>query len=109
LTDLPLIPLIRSHVIPDTILPPQLARQAEPATVATTVTLVPALIEVRAGEAVVVWGRRFAEHTALFMTVAPKTWPGVTTAVIAKRKRADSAALNSSDGSDGRAERRTTA
>jgi hypothetical protein len=100
-----LIPLIRNHEIPDTVLPPQLARQAEPATVATTVTLAPALIDVRAGEVVVVWGRRFAEQIAVFMTVAPKTWPGVTTAVIAKRKSADKAALNTSDGSDGRAER----
>jgi len=77
LTDLPLIALMRYHLLLDVVRPPQVTRHALPVTVATTVTLVPTLIVVRIAALVLALRRRLTPlQAAAFVAVAPKASVG---------------------------------
>jgi hypothetical protein len=85
--------VIRYQDDPDAVWPAQRARQLPPETVATTVTLVPAGIDVRSFAVVEADVRRFAEHSAALVTVAPRTVPGLAIAVTENSNMADSIAV----------------
>jgi hypothetical protein len=77
MTDLPLIALIRYHVLPEPVRPAHVSRQEPPLTVATTVTFVPAVMVVRIAPLVLALLRRLTPlQAAALVVVAPKTSVG---------------------------------
>ena len=69
MTDLPLIALIRYHLLLETVLPAQVTRHEPPLTVATTVILVPLLIVVRIPALVLALRRRLTPLQAATLVV----------------------------------------
>ena len=70
-----------------------MARQLPPTGVATTETLVPVRMLARTRALTDVLVRRFTPHRAAFVVVAPRTSPGIATAVTTKQKKAAMSAL----------------
>src|SRR5512144_2912405 len=93
--------LIRYQYLLDRVLPLQVARQAPPVTLVATVTLVPVLMV--ALSLAVVYGlvRRLTLQAASLATLASAI-PGSDTALNANTNSADSSAVMTIEGSDGR-------
>ena len=94
MTDLPLIALIRYHVLLDRVRPAHVTRQEPPLTVATTVTLVPLEIVVRIPALVLALLRRLTPlQAAALVVVAPKTSVGAAIEMTAVERIARSIAM----------------
>ena len=90
---MPFTALIRYQVFPVLVEPAHDARQLPPVGVATTETFVPVRMLTRTRALTDVLVRRFAPHKAAFVVVAPRTSPGIATAVTTKQKKAAISAL----------------
>src|SRR5258705_10667253 len=94
MTDLPLIALIRYHLLLETVLPAQVTRHEPPLTVATTVILVPLLIVVRIPALVLALLRRLTPlQAAALVVVAPTASVGAAIEMTAVERIARSIAM----------------